>query len=143
MLFDIEGTLTPWADPQVDSEVAGAIRRARKAGIVHLGLVSNMHPRHSARAAAVADQIDAATYHVPVVWHERKPSPAMIRAALARLDMPAAEAGFAGDKLVDVLAARRAGVKRVAWVDRLGTADHPLDRFIYRPLERVIKWILR
>jgi CDP-diacylglycerol--glycerol-3-phosphate 3-phosphatidyltransferase len=143
MLFDIEGTLTPWADPQVDSEVAVALRQARKSGIAHLGLVSNMHHSHSARAAAVAEQIDAATYHVPLVPREHKPSPTMVHAALVKLKVPAAEAGFAGDKLVDVLAARRAGVARVAWVDRLGMVDHPFDRLVYRPVERVIKWAIK
>jgi len=143
VLFDIEGTLTPWADPQVDNEVASALRRARKSGIVQVGLVSNMRPRHSARAAAVANQIDAATYHVPLMLADRKPSPAMVYAALSKLDVPAREVAFVGDKLVDVLAAHRAGIARVAWVDRLGSADHPLEKVFYRPLERAIKWTIR
>ncbi|HUB93386.1 MAG TPA: CDP-alcohol phosphatidyltransferase family protein [Verrucomicrobiae bacterium] len=143
VLFDIEGTLTPWADPTVDDVVASAMKHARKVGIEHVGLVSNMHPRNVARAAAVADQITAGTYHVPTSRNERKPSPVMIHTALAVLGVRVEEAGFVGDKIIDVLAARRAGVARVAWVDRLGKADHPFDRIVYRPIERVIKWAIK
>ncbi len=143
VLFDIEGTLTPWADHRVDEVIALALKRARKAGIEHYGLVSNMNARHVARAAKVAEQINATTYHVPLARGERKPSPAMLRIALAKLEIPPEAAGFVGDKLVDVLAAHRAGAARVAWVSRLGSADHPLDRFLYRPAERLLKWLIR
>lgn len=142
VLFDIEGTLTPWADPKVDEAVAAALKHARKAGIEHYGLVSNMNARYAARAAAVAEQIGAGTYHVPLVCADRKPSPAMLRAALAKLDVRPEAAGFVGDKLVDVLAAHRAGVARVVWVDRLGSADHVLDKLFYRPAERLLKWLI-
>jgi CDP-diacylglycerol--glycerol-3-phosphate 3-phosphatidyltransferase len=139
VLFDIEGTLTPWADPQVEERVAIAIKQARKAGITHIGLVSNMHPRHGARAEAVAAQVGADAWFVPRARGERKPSPAMIHTALSGFGVSASDAAFVGDKLVDVLAARRARVTRAAWVDRLGTADHPFDRLVYRPLERLLK----
>lgn len=143
VLFDIDGTLAPWNDPTVDVEVKAALEYARKSGVAHVGLVSNMNPKHVERLAAVAKQVNASTYHVPGTPSERKPSPAMIHAALKKLDVAPKEAGFVGDKVVDVLAARRAGVARIAWVQRLGSADHPLDKLLYRPAERLLKWIIR
>lgn len=143
MLFDIEGTLTQWADPNVDPAVKDALARAKKHGISHFGLVSNIHRRHAERVEKVARQIGAKTYHMPLSRQDRKPSPAMLKKALRALDASPEQTGFAGDKIVDVLAAYRAGVKRVAWVPRLGTADHPFDRWVYRPLESMLRFIVR
>jgi HAD superfamily phosphatase (TIGR01668 family) len=143
VLFDIDGTVAPWNDARVDEAVKLALQHARTTGITHIGLVSNMSHRRTERLMAVVEQTGASTYHVPHNRHERKPSPAMIHAAFRAIDASPGETGFVGDKLIDVVAARRAGVARVAWVERLGVADHPLDRILYRPVERIIKWLIR
>jgi len=143
VLFDIDGTVAPWNDARVDEGVKAALKQARNAGIMHIGLVSNMSVRRMKRLLAVVEQTEASTYHVPNNRHERKPSPFMIHAALKKLDTKPQEAAFVGDKLLDVIAAQRAGIARVAWVERLGSADHPLDRLLYRPVERFLKWTIR
>lgn len=143
VLFDVEGTLTEWADPQLAHVVEAALKKAKMAGIAHFGLVSNMSQRHVERLETVAKQIGAETYHVPTSSRERKPDAFMINAALNSLNVSPKECAFVGDKIVDVMAGKRAGVSKVAWVDRLGTADHPFDVFIYRHLEHLLKWFTR
>lgn len=143
VLFDVEGTLTPWAEHLVEQETMDALARAKAAGIKEFGLVSNMNSRHKRRLQSVARQIGAKTYQLPIQTHERKPSPYMIRTALADLGAKPANTGFVGDKLVDVITAKRAGLARTAWVKRWGTADHILDKLVYRPLEPLLKRLVR
>jgi CDP-diacylglycerol--glycerol-3-phosphate 3-phosphatidyltransferase len=143
VLFDIDGTLTPWNVERVENVVVAAVGEAKRAGIVHVGLVSNMSVRRIARLASIAEQVGASTYHLPQHHSERKPSPVMIHAALTKIGGRPEEAAFVGDKIVDVLAAHRAGLARVAWVDRLGSTDHILDRLFYRPVERFAKWTIK
>jgi HAD superfamily hydrolase (TIGR01662 family) len=143
VLFDIDGTLTPWNEEVVGAEVLLALKRAKKSGISKVGLVSNMRSKKLSRLAAIAEQIGAVTYHLPRRFRTRKPSAFMINVALQESQSERANTAFVGDKIVDVLAARRAGLKRVAWVERLGTSDHISDRVIYRPIEKLFMRILR
>lgn len=139
LLFDIEGTLTEWADPAVAQETVAHLATARTYGIKHIGLVTNINPRFAARVEAVARQVDAEVYRFPTKFLERKPSGQMIRSILRELDVSPAQCGFIGDKYVDVLAARNARVARMAWVERFGTSDQWFDRAIYRHVERRLK----
>ncbi len=139
VLFDIEGTITQWADPVVDPKVVAALRQARKSGIRYVGLVTNINSKHKARVAEVAQQIGADTIRYPTSFGMRKPSGKMIISSLDELGVDASKCGFVGDKIVDILAARNAGVARVAWVQRHGTADHWFDRFIYRHIEKLFR----
>lgn len=139
LLFDIEGTLTEWADPVVAQPTIDHLARARSYGIQHIGLVTNINPRHKARVQHVAEQIGADIYRFPTTMLERKPGARMIRSILSELDVSPMQCGFIGDKYVDVLAARNAHVARMAWVERYGTADQWFDRTIYRHLERQLK----
>jgi CDP-diacylglycerol--glycerol-3-phosphate 3-phosphatidyltransferase len=141
VLFDVEGTLTEWRGDTVSDPIIKALQDAKKAGIVHIGLVSNMpHKKHS-RMEVIARQVGAETVHTPRLNNERKPSAAMIHAALNNLKTTPEHAGFVGDKLVDVVAGHRAGLPRVAWVAMLPGNDHPVDRLIYRRIERGLKWL--
>ena len=142
VLFDIEGTLTPWRSSQVRPAVVAKLVLAKKQGITRFGIVSNMTARHASRAAAVAGQIGAQTYHVPLARQHRKPSSYMVEQALKQLGSSPDESGFVGDKIVDILAAHRAGLARVAWVRRLGAADHLFDKLVYRPFESLVRWII-
>jgi CDP-diacylglycerol--glycerol-3-phosphate 3-phosphatidyltransferase len=143
VLFDIDGTLTPWNVVHVEDVVISAVQEAKKAGIAHVGLVSNMRAKRLERLASIAEQVGASTYHLPQRPDERKPSSKMIYAALEKIGGTPEQTGFVGDKIVDVLAAQRAGLARMAWVDRLGTADHMIEKIFYRPIERFIKWAIR
>lgn len=139
VLFDIEGTITQWADPAVDPKVITALATAREHGIRHLGLVTNINSKHKTRVAEVAQQIKADTTRYPTSFGMRKPSGAMIVSSLDELGVDPRHCAFVGDKIVDILAARNAGVARVAWVQRHGTADHWFDRFVYRHVEKLFR----
>jgi len=141
VLFDIEGTLVPWRDTKIPKSVRAVLHSAKAAGISKFGLVSNISPDNKAQAQAVAKQLGI-TYQLPRRRAQRKPNPYMIHAAMRELGLPAAKTAFVGDKLIDVIAAQRAGVKRVAWVKHLGTADHPFDALVYRRIEPFIKWLM-
>src|SRR5262249_40401225 len=45
VLFDIDGTLTPWLGSRVPAEVVATLQRAKKVGITQFGLVSNASRR--------------------------------------------------------------------------------------------------
>ena len=139
VLFDIEGTITEWADPAVDPAVITALQTARANGIQHLGLVTNINSKHKDRVTEVAQQIQADTMRYPISFGMRKPSGKMITSSLDELGVDPRSCAFVGDKIVDIMAARNAGVNRVAWVQRHGTADHWFDRFVYRHIEKLFR----
>lgn len=143
LLFDIEGTLTQWADPEVNQAIVDKLQAARRYGIAHIGLVTNINPKYRQRVDTVAKRVDADVYRFPTSFFERKPSGAMIRDCLQQLGSNTESCGFVGDKLFDVMAARNARVKRVAWVARHGTADQWFDRFVYRIVEPLAKRLIR
>jgi HAD superfamily hydrolase (TIGR01662 family) len=139
VIFDVDGTLAPWLDPHVDPGVLKALKKARASGIQHFGIASNMSRRNSERLEAIAKRIGAETFHLPRSLRERKPSSFMIRTALRNLHIDPEHSAFVGDKIVDVISGRRAGVARVVWVSRLGKGDHFSDRWLYRPIEFLLK----
>lgn len=139
LLFDIEGTLTEWASPEVESDIIEKLKSAREDGIKHIGLVTNINPKYHQRVADVAEQVDADIYRFPTSFFHRKPSGAMIKDCLEQLGSSPEQCGFIGDKLFDAMAARNARVKHMAWVSRHGKADQWFDRYVYRLLEPVIK----
>ena len=141
-LFDIDGTIAPWREQTVSPEIIAAITTAKLAGIKHIGLVTNMHRRNQARLEAIAKQLDIQVYILPLRRQERKPSPRMIFAALKQLGSEPGHTVFIGDKVVDVIAGRKARLARVIWVSRLGNSDHLLDKLVYRPIEPLLKWLI-
>ncbi len=143
VFFDIEGTLTHWAGTKVEDDITAVIQNARAAGIKHIGLISNIHSSQSERVNKIASQINADDFQLPIGRGQAKPSTKMAYNAFNKLGVTPDEAAFAGDKLVDVIIGKRTGMKRVAWVGKLGAADHPFDRFVYRYFERMIKFIIR
>lgn len=142
VLFDAEGTLVSWRNDKIPAQIALSLQRARHSGIAHLALISNIPQRRRPQIEAIAAQMHATLYRIPERRGERKPSARMIQAALRDLNIPPASTAFVGDKWVDVFAARRAGLQRVAWVNRLGDNDHPFDRLVYRRVEPLVKWML-
>ncbi|HEY2003622.1 MAG TPA: HAD-IIIA family hydrolase [Candidatus Saccharimonadia bacterium] len=142
VLFDVDGTLAPWGSAHVSTDVVEAVEKARSAGITNIGLVSNMSARQMGRIEAIARTLKLKIYRIPSKIHERKPSPAMVHAAMKDMRVEGSGCAFIGDKLVDVVAGKRAGVRRIAWVNRLGTEDHPIDKMLYRPIEYIFKRML-
>lgn len=139
-LFDVDSTVTPWLEPTVEKAIIQKLVQARQAGMTRIGLVTNSNKRNVERIAAIARQVGADGYFMPQRFRERKPRPSLIRQAMAQFDVPPEQVAMVGDKYsADVVAAKRAGVARVAWVDRLGDADHPYDRYFRRPIEKLIK----
>lgn len=137
--FDIEGTLTEWASREISESTRKEIKRAEKSGIKTIALVTNISSKHTERLQTITKQTGAAKVYSPSKAAESKPSPRMIKQFADEFDIPVENIMFVGDKLVDVTAARRAGVGRMVWVERFGVADHPGDRLFYRPFEKIIK----
>ncbi len=136
-LFDIEGTIAEWGGSVVHEQTRVHIERS---GITKLGIVSNVHRTHADRAQRVATQIAASSCQYPATFMQRKPSAYMPRAAMQELGVLPDQTVFFGDKILDVLAARRAGVRTVYWVDKLGAPDQWYDTYVYR---RVEPWLKR
>lgn len=139
LICDIEGTLLPWGDSEVSGAVRQALKRARRAGITKFALVTNISPSQEARVRTIARAVRADVYCIPRGLEQRKPSPHMVLAAMETLGVSPHETAIVGDKLLDVLAARRAHIRMTAWVSRLGSTDHPGDRLFYRPIEPLLK----
>lgn len=143
VLFDVDGTLAAYSEHCVPLGHIEALNRARSAGIAAFGLVTNARPRHKPRICHVASQVGANAYCMPAKLRHSKPSIYMIDQILDTLDIAPDRVGFVGDKLVDVLAATRAKLACAIWVERLGPRDNMLDRLLYRPVEPIIKHLMR
>lgn len=140
VLLDVDSTITPLLETTVEQEVTDKLAQARKLGITHIALITNSPRRNEARIADIAKQIDADAFFIPQRFRERKPRPSLINQAMEKFGLLPGQIAMVGDKYgTDVLAAKRAEVARVAWVDRLGDADHPYDRYLRRPVEKLIK----
>lgn len=144
ILLDVDSTVAPWLGSTITPEMAHKLAQARKVGITHIGLVTNSRQKAAERIADIAQQCGADGYFLPGRLKERKPSPSLIRKALEQFGVKPEQAAMAGDKYTaDVLAAKRAGLAKAAWVDRLGKEDLLLDRLIRRPAETPIKMLHR
>ncbi|MDY3281539.1 YqeG family HAD IIIA-type phosphatase [Dysosmobacter sp.] len=103
LLSDLDYTLAPMSARHPDEAVKAWIQSLQEAGITFM-IVSNN--RSGRRVTDFCSQLG-----VPYQGHARKPSPAGLRAAMARAGADAAHTAMLGDKLLtDVLAAHRAEV---------------------------------
>ena len=143
VLFDIEGTLAEYSQREVSEEMAAVIAGLASIGIDHVGIVTNIRSREAARVEAIARQLGVELYRYPTGLHDRKPHRVMARALLEEMGFDPTHAAFVGDKIVDVLVGARLDMPRVAWVDRLGTADHIVEKHGYRPIEKLLKKFVR
>lgn len=142
VLLDVDSTVAPWLGSVITPEMARKLAQARKIGIMHIGLVTNSRQKAAERIADIAQQCGADGYFLPGRFKERKPSPSLINKALAQFAAKPEQAAMVGDKYTaDVIAAKRAGLAKAAWVDRLGKEDLLLDRLIRRPAEAPIKML--
>lgn len=140
LLLDIDSTITPWLETTVEKEIAKKLAEAREQGITHIALVTNASKKNVKRVADIAKQVGADAYFLPERFRERKPRPSLINQAIESFGLTPVQIAMVGDKYgTDVLAAKRAGIARVAWVDRLGDADQAYDRYIRRPVEKIIR----
>ncbi len=138
VLFDIEGTIAPWGTTQVSEQLK---RHITESGIRKIGIVTNIHHTHVDRAQGFGRQIGAGSVQVPLSFSDRKPSARMIQACLRDLDAKREQTVMVGDKLLDVLAAKNAGLAQAIWVDYLPGPDHWFDRYVYRRIEPLLKKI--
>lgn len=136
LLFDIEGTLTPWGGSAVPEEIRCQILEA---GIKKIGIVSNMPAKYKTRADSVGSQIGADIVMVPLNARMRKPHSVMVEACLQHLSVKAEQTAFVGDKLIDALTAKNANLREMIWVDVMPGPDHWFDRYVYRSVEPFIK----
>ncbi len=143
VLFDIEGTIAEYSQHEVSVDMAKVIKELHMVGISNVGIVTNILRRDSARVEKIAKQLDIALFRYPAGILDRKPSRTMARSILAEMDVKPSEAAFVGDKIVDVLVGARLKMPRVAWVDRLGKADHIVEKHAYRPIEKILKLFVR
>jgi len=139
LLLDIEGTILPWKTQAVPAEIVEALKKARQAGIREIGVISNISRKDEARVRAICKQINVEHYWIPQTRRARKPNTAMLKHAMQHFHAKPSEVAYVGDKFVDVIAGKRAHVAAIVWVRRLGKADHPLDYWLYRPLEPLIR----
>lgn len=136
VLFDAEGTLTPWGGSVVSEDIRHAVKAA---GIKKIGIISNMHREHIKRAEAIGAQVNASSVMVPLRWRTRKPSAFLVHASLRRLNSTPEHTVLIGDKLIDVLTAKNAGLAGAVWLDVLPGPDHWFDRNVYRKIEPRLK----
>jgi HAD superfamily hydrolase (TIGR01549 family) len=139
LFTDIESTLAPYGDSQIDPYTAEFLESQRAVGnIATISLITNR--RDPAFAKHMAEQLGADAYLCPTSKDHRKPAPHMLHEAARMLGVSISSAVMVGDKLTgDMHAARSAGVPYAVWVDRLGSTDHPGDRYLRRPYERLHK----
>ena len=103
LLSDLDFTLAAKSTRHPDAEVKDWIAGLRDAGITFMIVSNNRSGRR------VTDF--CAELGVPYQGHARKPSPAGLRAAMARAGAGEVHTAMLGDKLLtDMLAANRAGV---------------------------------
>ena len=136
VLFDAEGTITPYGKSEVPIQIQECIKNS---GMQKVGLVTNINKREVSRVKEIANQINATTFQHPKAWRDRKPSPLMLQNCMRTLRSRPEKTVMVGDKLVDVSAARRAGLSTVFWVRRHGKEDHWYDTLIYRPFEKLAR----
>jgi phosphoglycolate phosphatase len=100
---------------------ADALRALHERGL-RLGLCSNKPVQFSRE---LVEYLGVASYLELILGPEDvprpKPAPDMLRAALARLDVPAKQTLYIGDMVVDIRTARSAGVS--VWVVPTGSED--------------------
>ena len=100
---------------------AQALQALHQRGL-RLGICSN---KPVAFTRKLIDYLDVASFLDVVLGSEDvprpKPAPDMLRAALVRLDVPAAQTLYVGDMMVDVQTARSAGVS--VWVVPTGSDE--------------------
>lgn len=138
LLFDMEGTLVPYRSVVVPQEIIDTLVTAREQGLYKaLGIVTNNLDKEAIQE--VAEQVGADGCFWPSKWSDRKPRPALIESAHKKFRFKPSETGMTGDKFTaDVRAGVRAGVSRIAWVDRLGATDAIGDRVLRRPYEDIV-----
>ena len=126
LLVDIDNTIVPWGNPQIDQALVEWIRRAKAEG-VRICLVSNALPE---RTKSFADLLD-----IPAVPRAMKPLARAFRRGLALLGLPPEQVAVVGDQLfTDVFGGNRLGLLTVL-VNPLSTTELGMTK-IMRRLER-------
>lgn len=138
LLFDMDGTLNPYGSVVVPQEIIDTLVTSRERDLYKaLGIVT--HNKDHSAIKKVAKQVGADSYFSPNRWSDRKPRPVLIELALTEFGFEPSETGMTGDKFTaDVRAGVKAGVSRIAWVDRLGATDAIGDRVLRRPYEDIV-----
>lgn len=131
VLYDLENTLCPWRQWELDAPTWSLLRGLGRRGI-RVGVVTNASlPHHHPLVVALEAE------GVVVVDSARKPLQGGFRAALRRLGIPPAEAAMVGDQvLTDILGGRWAGLTTVLVAPRGPEESWPTK--VNRTLERLL-----
>jgi HAD superfamily phosphatase (TIGR01668 family) len=143
VVTDMEGTLVEYGESTVYPEAIAALNKARDAGYISmLGIFT--HNKNEDTLKSVVQQIEADACYIPASKKTRKPNPSMLYRAMSDFGVAPQQTGVIGDKLTaDIKAGMRAGVARIAWVDRYGRSDHIGDRLFRRPYEAPTKAMIK
>ncbi|HPT82935.1 MAG TPA: YqeG family HAD IIIA-type phosphatase [Limnochordia bacterium] len=126
LLIDIDNTLVPWGNPQMDQALARWIETAKAEGF-QVCLVSNALPERT--------QSFAELLGIPAVGRAMKPLSRAFRRGMELLGLPAGQVAVVGDQLfTDVFGAKRLGLYAIL-VDPLSTVEFGFTQ-VMRKLER-------
>ncbi|HZP55385.1 MAG TPA: HAD hydrolase-like protein [Candidatus Saccharimonadales bacterium] len=139
LLVDMDDTVIPYRPKdqqtgEVPEDVVQFFAEGRARGWYdRLGIVTNSHKLNIIKS--VVSQLKAEDFFRPrpLRFGERKPFKTLIGRALAEFDVEPQNASMIGDKLpMDILAARWAGLGRIAWVEPLGGSENGASRLLRR-----------
>ncbi|HHW73441.1 MAG TPA: YqeG family HAD IIIA-type phosphatase [Firmicutes bacterium] len=134
LLIDIDNTLVPWGNPQMDERLAEWIGRAKAAGF-KICLVSNALPERSAAFAQLLD--------IPAVGRAMKPLSRAFRRGMDRLGLPRKQVAVVGDQLfTDVFGGNRLGLFTIL-VNPLSTEELGTTKVMRRLERRVLRSLAR
>lgn len=154
LCFDIDGTVTDYHAPTIDTQDAAHLRSFRDAGFrtfvisnCYDARVDKVHELFAPLVTAVFTPVDAVDPELPGdhAKRHRKPAPDMVLLAASWTDGSAQplrpeELMVVGDQLFkDVATARAAGALALL-VPRLGRRDHLGVRVLQRPIEAIVRW---
>lgn len=133
LVYDLENTLCPWRDWNLDARTSALLRAVQERGM-RVAILTNAWVPPGHRVVRELGELG-----IPVVARARKPLRSGFRQALARLGVGPAQAAMIGDQLLtDVWGGKRAGLYTVL-VDPVGPAESrptAVNRWLERRLGR-------
>ncbi|HBG10137.1 MAG: YqeG family HAD IIIA-type phosphatase [Limnochordia bacterium] len=134
LLIDIDNTLVPWGNPQMDQALVQWIKRAKARGF-QICLVSNALPDRTASFAQLLD--------IPAVGQAMKPLPRAFRRGMELLNLPPGQVAVVGDQLfTDVFGAKRLGLYAIL-VNPLSTGEFGFTKIMRRLERRTLRRLVR
>ena len=134
LLVDIDNTLVPWGEPEMEEAFVAWVRRAKNAGFKFC-LVSN--------ATEDRAQSFAALLGIPAVGRALKPLGRAFRRGLAALDLSAKEVAVVGDQLfTDVFGGNRLGMYTIL-INPLSTHEFGTTKIVRKLEKKTLESMVR